>query len=140
MHPPTGADDDMRCLTPSNADCDGPHYGSASPLGVESEHMRYEYEDGDSVRVVVPSSTCNTSFGPTPTVQCAHNTAASLATAQLGASCHIPGLTFLFQGFLGSRSATVLFDTGASWSFVSQEWLESGMKRHAQHGSESIYD
>ncbi|WP_366144398.1 reverse transcriptase domain-containing protein, partial [Giesbergeria sp.] len=130
----------MRCLTPSDADCDGPHYGSASPLGVESERMRYEYEDGDSVRAAVPSPTCNTSFGPTPTVQCAHNTVASLATAQLGAACHIPGLTFLFQGFFGSRSATVLFDTGASWSFVSQEWLESGMKRHAQHGSESIYD
>ena len=41
----------------------------------------------------------------------------------VGAARHVPGLTFKFAGRFGGYPAVILFDTGASGSFVSEKWL-----------------
>ena len=41
----------------------------------------------------------------------------------IGAARHVNGLTFLFKGTMAGRPCTVLFDTGASCSFISEKWL-----------------
>jgi len=42
----------------------------------------------------------------------------------LGAAQHVSGLTFLFKGTLAGKPCTILFDTGASFCFLDQGWLQ----------------
>ena len=42
----------------------------------------------------------------------------------LGAAQHVSGLTFLFKGTLAGKPCTILFDTGASFCFLDQRWLQ----------------
>ena len=46
----------------------------------------------------------------------------------VGVARHKPGLTFLFHGGFGGKPCTVLFDTGASDTFVSEKWLNRSMQ------------
>eukprot|EP00983_Pelagomonas_calceolata_P063242 1147645-Pelagomonas_calceolata.AAC.2 len=50
----------------------------------------------------------------------------------LGAAEHRPGPTFLFRGTLGKKKCSVLFDTGASISFVNAKWLADSAQNEKQ--------
>jgi len=48
----------------------------------------------------------------------------------LGAAQHTKGLTFMFKGLFGGNRCTVLFDTGASTSFVDGAWLQKAQEKN----------
>lgn len=48
----------------------------------------------------------------------------------LGAAKHTKGLTFMFKGLFGGNRCTVLFDTGASTSFVDGGWLKRTQEKN----------
>jgi len=52
-----------------------------------------------------------------------------IPSRRLGAVKHTAGLTVLFKGTLAGRPCSVLIDTGASFSFLDEGWLQQNAER-----------
>jgi len=61
---------------------------------------------------------------PPRTVQYGWHGVPPHVAGHLGAAQHTAGLTYLFKGTFAGKPCTMLIDTGASFSFVDEGWLE----------------